>query len=29
MVTTFGVAHNAYWNNIQSEATMDDFFVGE
>jgi len=26
MVTSFGVAHNAYWNNIQNEATMDDLF---
>ncbi|MBR6491522.1 MAG: AAA family ATPase [Bacteroidales bacterium] len=26
MVTTFGVAHNAYWNNIQSEVMMDDLF---
>ena len=26
MLTTYGVAHNAYWNNIQSEVTMDDLF---
>ena len=26
MITTYGVAHNAYWNNIQSEVTMDDLF---
>ena len=26
MVTTFGVAHNAYWNNVQNEVTMDDLF---
>lgn len=26
MVTSFGVAHNAYWNNIQNEVTMDDLF---
>ena len=26
LVTTFGVAHNAYWNNIQNEVTMDDLF---
>ena len=26
MVTSFGVAHNAYWNNIQSEVVMDDLF---
>lgn len=29
LVTTEGVAHNAYWNNIQSEATMDDLFEKE
>jgi AAA+ ATPase superfamily predicted ATPase len=27
MVTTYGVKHNEYWNNIQSEVTMDDLFV--
>ena len=26
MVTTYGVKHNEYWNNIQSEVTMDDLF---
>lgn len=26
MVTTYGVQHNAYWNNVQSEITMEDFF---
>ena len=26
MVTTYGVKHNAYWNNIQSEVTMEDLF---
>ena len=26
LVTSFGVAHNAYWNNIQNEVTMDDLF---
>ena len=26
MITTYGVAHNGYWNNIQSEVTMDDLF---
>jgi len=26
MVTTCGVAHNAYWNDIQSEVTLDDLF---
>ena len=25
-VTTCGVAHNAYWNDIQSEVTLDDLF---
>lgn len=28
MVTTYGVRHNAYWNNIQSEITMEDLFRG-
>ncbi|MDR2145035.1 MAG: AAA family ATPase, partial [Tannerella sp.] len=27
MVTTYGIAHNEYWNNIQSEVKMDDLFV--
>jgi hypothetical protein len=27
MITTYGVKHNAYWNNIQSEITMNDLFV--
>ena len=26
MITTYGVTHNAYWNNIQSEVKMDDLF---
>jgi AAA+ ATPase superfamily predicted ATPase len=26
MVTTYGIVHNAYWNNIQSEVTADDLF---
>ena len=26
-VTTCGVAHNAYWNDIQSEVTLDDLFA--
>lgn len=26
MITTFGVSHNMYWNDIQSEATMEDLF---
>ena len=27
MITTFGVMHNAYWSNIQSEVTIDQLFV--
>ena len=26
MITTYGVAHNAYWNNIQSEVDLKDLF---
>ncbi|MDR1023245.1 MAG: AAA family ATPase [Prevotellaceae bacterium] len=26
MITTYGVQHNAYWGNIQSEVAMDDLF---
>ncbi|MBR0460021.1 MAG: ATP-binding protein [Victivallales bacterium] len=26
MVTTFGLVHNAYWNNVQSEITLNDLF---
>jgi hypothetical protein len=26
MVTTYGVKRNEYWNNIQSEVTMNDLF---
>ncbi|GHT25406.1 hypothetical protein FACS189430_11970 [Bacteroidia bacterium] len=26
MVTTYGVKHNEYWGNIQSEVKMDDLF---
>ena len=26
MVTTYGVAHNAYWNRVQSEVIADDLF---
>ncbi|MBQ7649968.1 MAG: ATP-binding protein [Victivallales bacterium] len=26
-ITTCGVLHNAYWNDIQSEVTLDDLFV--
>ncbi|MDR3364019.1 MAG: AAA family ATPase [Clostridiales Family XIII bacterium] len=25
-ITTYGLAHNAYWNDVQSEVAMDDFF---
>jgi hypothetical protein len=27
MITTYGVKHNEYWGNIQSEVTMDDLFI--
>lgn len=27
MVTTFGVARNAYWNRVQSEVVADDLFA--
>jgi hypothetical protein len=26
MLTPYGVKHNVYWNNIQSEVTLDDLF---
>jgi len=26
MITTYGLVHNEYWNDIQSEVTMDDLF---
>ncbi|GHT75617.1 ATPase [Bacteroidia bacterium] len=26
MITTYGIKHNEYWNNIQSEVTMEDLF---
>lgn len=26
MITTYGVRHNEYWNDIQSEVTADDLF---
>ncbi|MDR2652448.1 MAG: AAA family ATPase [Prevotellaceae bacterium] len=29
MITIYGVKHNAYWNNIQSEVTMDDLFLSD
>lgn len=28
MVTAHGLAHNTYWNNVQSEVTLDDLFKG-
>lgn len=27
MVTTYGVKHNEYFNNIQSQVTLDDLFA--
>ena len=27
MITTYGVKHNEYWGNIQSEVKMDDLFA--
>lgn len=27
LVTTFGFAHNCYWNHVQSEVLLDDLFV--
>ena len=27
MITTYGVKHNEYWNNIQSDITLKDLFV--
>ena len=26
MVTTCGLAHNTYWNDVQSEVVLDDLF---
>ena len=26
LVTANGLAHNIYWNNVQSEVTLDDLF---
>ena len=26
LITTFGLAHNAYRNHVQSEVTLDDLF---
>ncbi len=27
MVTTLGLKHNTYWNDVQSEVTLDDLFT--
>jgi undecaprenyl pyrophosphate synthase len=27
MITTYGVKHNEYWNNVQSEVILDDLFA--
>jgi len=27
LITTYGVIHNEYWGNIQSEVTMVDLFA--
>ena len=27
MLTTYGTAHNEYWNSVQNEITMDDLFL--
>jgi len=29
MITTYGVKHNEYWNDIQSEVLLDDLFLTE
>jgi hypothetical protein len=29
MVTTEGVERNSYWNDVQSEVTLDDLFAAE
>jgi hypothetical protein len=29
MITTYGVKHNEYWNNIQSEVLLDDLFYSD
>ena len=29
MITTYGVKHNEYWSNIQSEITLNDLFYSE
>jgi len=27
MITTYGIKHNMYWNNIQSEVVANDLFM--
>ncbi|MDR1720584.1 MAG: ATP-binding protein [Dysgonamonadaceae bacterium] len=27
LITTFGVKHNAYWNEVQSEVRLEDLFI--
>ena len=27
LITTYGVKHNEYWKEIQSEVTADDLFI--
>jgi hypothetical protein len=27
VISTYGLKHNAYWGNIQSEVTMNDLFA--
>ena len=29
MISTYGIKHNEYWNNIQSEVVLDDLFYAE
>ena len=29
MITTYGVKHNKYWNNVQNEVLLDDLFYSE
>jgi len=29
MITTYGVKHNEYWDNIQSAVLLDDLFYAE
>jgi len=27
MITTYGIKHNEYWGNVQSEVTLNDLFA--